>query len=145
MGISQQTLFRGLRRQLGYLPTVGAIGGLTIHHAERLQVLKIDEVKGEVHLCIERHPPDLETGTPVACWQFWVYDAASDSLDFVEEVPPVTSDGLFAIEEHGSQPRNHLSAKELKEIENAPYLPESLWPLQQTTGEVAHILGITSR
>jgi len=132
-------LFRGLRRQLAYLPPSGGsgIGGLTTDHAGRMLLLEVDEVKGRVHLCIERHPPDLKTGNPITCWQFWLYDAGGDSLDLVEEVPPVTSDGLFASEEYRRPPREQLTAEELKKIAGAPSLPDSLWPLQVTTQEAS--------
>lgn len=145
VNISEEELFRALRRKFGSLPTADGTGGLTVYHVGRLLVLKIDKAKGQVHLCIERHPPDLEDGIPMLCWQFWVYDATNDELDYVEEVPALTTDGLSAIEEHGKSPRKHLSAKELAKIKNASSLPASLWPLQQNTRDVAHILGITSQ
>jgi hypothetical protein len=145
MGIPKETLFRQLRRQLGYLPTGDGIGGLTVDHAYRIKVIEVDEAKSQVRLCIERHPSDLETGNPMVCWQFWTYDATRDALDFVEEVPPVTTDGLCATEEHGKAPRGDLSTEELKVIADAPYLPDWLWPLQLTTAEAAYVLGITAR
>ena len=145
MGTSRETLFRRLRRQLGYLPTADGIGGLTVDHAHRMKVIEVDEAKSQVRVCIERHPSDFETGNPMVCWQFWIYDATCDVLDFVEEVPPVTGDGLFVTEEHGKARRGDLSAEELKLIADAPYLPDWLWPLQLTTAETADVLGITVR
>jgi len=114
MGTSRETLFRRLRRQLGYLPTADGIEGLTVDHAHRMKVIEVDEAKGQLRLCIERHPSDLETSNPVVCWQFWLYNATCNALDFVEEVPPVTTDGLFVTGEHGKAPHGGLSAEELK-------------------------------
>jgi hypothetical protein len=108
-------------------------------------VTQVDEANGQVHLCIERHPDDLETDSRMVCWQFWLYDATRDSLDMVEEVPPVTGDGLFATEEYGKTPREDLTAEELKAIADASPLPDSLWPLQRSAVETAQFLGVSKR